>query len=123
MSAARSSVAFEAGGKAYEARLTTNAMCAYEDLYGETIQQVLSDFERGAASLKKLRGLLYVALGGAAVHKSIDAITVDQVGDIIDGIGFAAAGDLVSKLVEAAFPSTEGTVGNDSETTEHDPEI
>lgn len=99
MNTRRGSVSFEVGGASYSARLSTNAMIKYQDEAGENVIDAFNSMESGSVDMKRLRNLLWVSIDGD--HSK------DDVGDIMDDMGFERVGELLNDVVRAAFPDVD----------------
>lgn len=95
----RGGVTFEAGGKAYSLRYTTNALCRLEEASGKPIGSLLSGMQDGGMSIATVRLVLWAGVS--------PAVTVDHAGDMIDELGIDAVSDLITKAMEAAFPEAK----------------
>ena len=108
MSARRGTVSFTVGGASYTARLSTNAMVAYEDLTsGETVLEALVKLDGGAPSSRRLRNLMFAAIEGD--H------SLEEIGDLMDAMGMEEVGRVLRETARAAFPDAiaeEGVEGN-----------
>jgi len=62
----------EAAGKSYKLRLDINAMCCFEDVTGKEAMAVLEALERGKASTKDLRAMLWCCLQGHHPEATIE---------------------------------------------------
>lgn len=92
-----SSVTQDVGGEAEAFRLTTRAMMAVEDRLGAGIVDVMQGLESGFRI-----GTLAVLLAECANDGA--GRSLDWAQTAIDGMGIEAAGDLVGRMAEAAFP-------------------
>lgn len=99
-----SSVTQDVGGEAEAFRLTTRAMMAVEDRLGAGILEVMQGLE-GGFRVTTLAVLL------AECANDGGGRSLDWAQSAIDSIGMEAAGDLVGRMVEAAFPQA-GKSGN-----------
>lgn len=84
-------------GQKYTLRLDYNAIAEFEDMSGKKAFDVFKDFEAGSPAFRDLRLLIQAAL----LRHHPDA-TLILAGDIVSNDG-----DLVTKLLQAAFPSPE----------------
>ncbi|MCV3209603.1 gene transfer agent family protein [Mesorhizobium sp. YC-39] len=89
----RGTVTFEADGAAYTLKFSTNALIELEEALGTGIEKVGSMLaDPNAAKLKTLRLVFW-----AALTDHHEGMTVKTAGDLIDAIGVAEAGRLVSE--------------------------
>ena len=99
MTSKRGTVSFTAGDVSYQARLTTNAMIRFQDATGRSVIDAFAAMDGKSADIKGIRDLLWVSLEGD--H------TQENVGDLMDEIGFVEAGRIIGEIGRAAFPSSE----------------
>jgi hypothetical protein len=108
MTSKRGTVNFEAGGVSHKARLSTNAMIRFQDETGRSVLEAFAAMDGKSADIKALRDILWASLEGD--H------TREDVGDIIDDLGFVDAGGIIGELGRLAFPPDEpveaGAPGN-----------
>ena len=100
----RGRVSFTAGGKEHGLQFTTNRLCSLEEQSGRsTVDFAVALSGPDGAPLRDVRLLLQVGLGGA--------MTLAEVGDIIDEIGFKTAIEIAVKALHKAFdlPAPEET--------------
>lgn len=100
----RGAISFTVDGVEREARIGTNAMCAYQEKTGEQFIAALGEISKTPGDMVRLRNLFWAAVVGD--------LTVEEAGDMIEELGFGEAVDLISKAVEAAFPASDGATGN-----------
>lgn len=99
----RSGVPFKADGQDFTYKLSTNALCRYEDLTDETILQALVTVQKtgdktGASiQFRRVRGLLWAGLP--------EGVTLEEAGDVVDAIGIKRAFEIITKGAELAFPA------------------
>ena len=94
----KGTVEFEADGKAYSMRLSTNAQVRYQRAAGETFLDGLTAVQENPSDLERLRRLIWASMSHA------DNLTEDAAGDIMDEIGIEVAIAKLSEAVTAAFP-------------------
>lgn len=99
MNSKRGSISFEVGGASHSARLSTNSMVRYQDETGESIMDAFASMDSGRPDMKRLRALLWVCIEGD--HSQED------VGDIMDEMGFPEVGRVLGLVAKAAFPQAE----------------
>lgn len=99
----RGGVTFDALGKPWEARFTTNAICRIEERTGQSLEEVLGGVTVPGKRTLAFRLLLWAAIGG---------VTLDVAGEIMDDIGMVEADRIISAALQAAFPRPEGDTGN-----------
>lgn len=88
-------VAFEADGKAYTLRLSTNAICELEAALDRGLDAIVASMGR----LSTVRGLLW-----AALRDNHPDVTMAGAGLIIDKAGMPAVMAAVTSALTAAFP-------------------
>jgi len=99
--AAKGEVSFDAAGKTWTLRFGTNAICALETALGMGFAAALALLSDGTkVRVATIRSLVWAGLSGA--H---DDLTEEQAGELIDAIGIAKAGTLISEAVTLAFPA------------------
>lgn len=101
-------VTFEADGKTHTLRLDTNAICSLEDEIGIGILEIMRRMDSGVMST------LRTAYQCALVNGSTPGLSLAEVGELIDELGYARAATLLSKALEFAFPpaAAEGEGAN-----------
>ncbi len=99
----RGGVAFDALGKSWEVRFTTNAICRLEERAGKSLQEVLAETAEGGRRTLAFRLLIWAGLGG---------VTLEDAGDIMDAIGPAETDRVIAQALRLAFPPTAGDAGN-----------
>lgn len=99
----RGGVTFDALGKPWEARFTTNAVCRVEERAGKALEDVLADVTVPGRRTLAFRLLLWAAIGG---------VTIETAGDIMDDLGLVEVDRIISAALRAAFPQPEGDAGN-----------
>ena len=99
----RGGVTFDALGKAWEAKFTTNAICRVEERAGRSLEDVLADVTVPGKRTLAYRLLLWAALGG---------VTVEAAGEIMDDLGLVEVDRIISAALRAAFPAPDGDAGN-----------
>jgi hypothetical protein len=97
-------VEFEAGGKAYTMRMTTNAQVRYQRAAGETLLQGLVKIQEDPSDIDRLRRLIWASMS------HVEDMTEDAAGDVMDTIGIETAIGKLSEAVAAAYP--KATSGN-----------
>lgn len=91
-------VEFEAGGKSYTMRISTNAQVRYQRAVGETFLDGLSAIQENPSDTERLRRLIWTSMS------HVDGMTEDAAGDIMDDLGIEAAIGKLSEAVTAAYP-------------------
>lgn len=91
-------VSFEADGKTHTLRLDTNAICSLEDEVGIGILDIMRRMDSGSMST------LRIAYREALVNGSAERRTLNEVGELIDELGYVQAAALLSKALQFAFP-------------------
>lgn len=96
----RGDIAFDADGKTWTLRYSTNALCELEDDLGEGVAALGKSMANPAGvKLKTLRSLVWAGLRDH--HADLDK---RQAGDLIDAAGAQRIGELVMEAFKAAFP-------------------
>lgn len=110
-----STVEFEAGGKSYSMRMSTNAQVRYQRAAGETLLRGLQAVQDDPSDTERLRRLIWASMSHA------DGLTEDQAGDIMDDMGIEEAVAKLTEAVHSAYPKAaaaaqeaEGKTGNGS---------
>jgi hypothetical protein len=104
----KSTLDFEAGGRAYSLRLSTNAQIRYQRAAGETFLQGLVAVESNPSDLDRIRRLIWAGMS------HIEGVTEDTAGDLIDELGFDVAIDKLSQAVQLAYPAASAdAAGNE----------
>ena len=107
----RGEVDFEAGGKTYTLKMSTNAICQIEDLSGKSINEFSQGlFDPALFRIANLRLIFFACLLGG---KSEVASLLDA-GEILDAVGFEDGGVLIRTAYQRAFPTPEEGDGEDS---------
>ena len=97
-------VKIKAGSETYTFRFSTNAICSFEEATGEAITTALSPEGMRFATLRQL-----VHAGLSDNH---EGLSLKDVGDIMDEVGFDTLTDKLTEAITKAFPeSAEGNVG------------
>lgn len=99
MNTKRGTVSFDVGGVSHSARLSTNAMIKYQDETGVSVLEAFSEMEKKNVDMKVIRDLLWVSVEGE--H------TKEEIGDLIDEMGFVEAARILGEAGKLAFPQTE----------------
>lgn len=87
-------------GQQYTLALTLNAMVEIEDLFGIPFMQVCEKAEE--ASPKHIRGLIW-----ATLRKHHKELTVEQVGDLVDGGNLGALSAVLGRVVKVGSPDAK----------------
>lgn len=99
--AERGEVGFEALGKSWVLRYSTNAMCEIEEALGEPILAIANQLQdESRVSIRTLRALFRHGVEGCEDLK--------HAGELMDAIGFADAGQLIGEAFTRAFPADDG---------------
>ena len=93
-----STIEFEAGGKAYSMRMSTNAQVRYQRAAGETLLRGLQAVQEDPSDIDRIRRLIWASMS------HLDGLTEDQAGDIMDEMGIEVAIDKLTAAVHAAYP-------------------
>lgn len=101
----RGRISFEAGGESYVLHYSHNAICRLEEASGKSLGQLTRELEAMGENLS-VRSVRLLFWGGLP-----EGTTLDQAGEIMDGVGLQGAGDLIAKGVAAAFPSAKAGPG------------
>lgn len=91
----RGAVSFDALGKSYELRFTTNAICRIEEKSGRSLEAVLADTTIPGKRTLTYRLLFWAAVGG---------ITLETAGDIMDELGDVEVDRILAEGMRLAFP-------------------
>lgn len=105
-----STIEFEAGGKAYSMRMSTNAQVRYQRAAGETLLRGLQAVQDDPSDIDRIRRLIWASMS----HK--DGLTEDQAGDIMDEMGIELAIDKLTAAVHAAYPKAAAAAEQEAET-------
>lgn len=92
-------VSFEASGKTWSLRYSTNALCELEDDLDRGIGDVIESLQT-SPRLNMLRAVLRAGLSGHKVNQQ-------QAGDLIDELGFDRTRELIGTAFARAFPPVE----------------
>ena len=87
------------GGVSHKARLSTNAMIRFQDETGRSVLEAFADMDGKSADIKGIRDLLWVSVEGD--H------TRDDIGEMMDELGFVEAGRIIGEIGRAAFPPAD----------------
>lgn len=93
-------VEFEAGGKQYTMRITTNAQVRYQRAAGETFMAGLEAIQKNPSDFDRLRRLIWASMS------HVEGMTEDEAGDIMDEVGIGELTMKLSDAVAAAYPSS-----------------
>ncbi|HEU4986863.1 MAG TPA: GTA-gp10 family protein [Rhizobiaceae bacterium] len=100
----RGEVSFDAAGKTWTMRLSTNALCELEDALGSGVDAIgTSMADPRSAKVKTLRLIMW-----ASLTDHHEGVTVRQAGELIDEIGLDTAMGLVQKAFAAMQPEAKG---------------
>lgn len=94
----RGAIAFTAGGEERVIRFSTNAMCRYQDMSGETLMQAVGALQKTPDDMVRQRRLFSAGVVG---------LSEEEAGDIMDELGLMEAADLIGRAFDAAFPAPE----------------
>ena len=97
----RGEVEFSANGSTYTFRLGTNELCRLEAELGADPFEKIAE---GKASLGHLRTITLAGLG-----RHHPKLTADDVGDLIDEVGYKALGDLIQKSMSVLAPEDDAS--------------
>lgn len=95
-------VTFEALGKAWRFKFSTNALCKLEEELGQGVAEFAAMLQGGGNKIGIMRKLLWCGL----YYQHLD-LTEAAVGDIIDDLGFEHAPKVIQKAFENAFPASQ----------------
>lgn len=93
-----STIEFEAGGKSYSMRMSTNAQVRYQRAAGETLLRGLQAVQDDPSDIDRIRRLIWASMSHT------EGMTEDQAGDIMDEMGIEEAIDKLTAAVHAAYP-------------------
>jgi len=96
----RGEIAFKVGEKSYTFRLGTNELVKLEKELG--VEDPFEKLSKGQLGVSALRTIMHVALS-----RHHEGLSEEQAGDLIDELGFAKLGDLVSKAMEPLAAEAE----------------
>ena len=99
----RGGVSFDALGKPFELRFTTNAICRVEEKSGQSLEALLADTAVSGKRTLAFRTLLWAAIGG---------ITLETAGEIMDEIGPVEVDRILAEGLRLAFPPKDDAPGN-----------
>mgnify|MGYP003643760739 CR=1 FL=1 len=99
----RGTINFIADGADMTARLSTNAMAAYQDKTGEQFVVGLDMLSKSPGDIVRLRNLFWAAIVGD--------YSMEEVGDLIDDIGMGEVVEIIGQAVQAAFPASVVDMG------------
>jgi hypothetical protein len=106
----RGAVKFEAEGKTYSLRLTTNVLCGIEEETCRSIDALLAEMNLPGKRTVTFRYLFCRALGDRDM-------TLETTGDLIDSLGAEEADALLARALQAAFPPRDASAeGNGAPT-------
>lgn len=91
-----SSVTKHVGGRDITFKLSTRAMVSLERSFDQSLSEILDGLQDGFRVEVAVAVLQYAGNDGASM-------SADQAEDIVDGIGLAETGKLVSEIVAAAL--------------------
>lgn len=103
MNSKRGAVNFEVEGEQFTLRLTTNALVEYQDAQGETAFDGIQALSNGGIDFKRLRALVWC---GLTPRKSLE-----DVGDLIDDMGFETAAERIGDAFTAMMPEVKEQAG------------
>lgn len=96
-----SRVTKKVGGEPEAFRMTTRAMMAIEQESGKGIVRMMEGLEEGFRITDLVLILSECGEDGAGMSR-------ERAAEIVDQIGFMAAGELLGEIAEAAFPEAKG---------------
>lgn len=100
----RGRVPIEAGGRDLELRFTTNALCRIEEKTGRAFGEIAAGLS-GNVRISDLRVMFWAGANLASL---------DEAGEVIDGLGIKHAVELMGEAIKAAFPDAEPDTGGDA---------
>lgn len=95
-------VEFEADGKAYTMRLSTNAQVRYQRASGETFLEGITAVQDNPSDTERLRRLIWAGMS------HVDGLTEDAAGDVMDALGIEESIAKLGEAVNAAYPKASG---------------
>ena len=95
----RGEYAFDAGGKSYTLRYSTNALCELEAILEAPFLDVITDFAEGKMSIVNTRALFY-----AGLQERHPDLSISAVGNLLDEVGMGTAIKAINEAVSLAFP-------------------
>jgi len=108
-------VEFEAGGKAYSMRLSTNAQVRYQRAAGESLLRGLEQIQKDPSDIDRLRRLIWASMS------HFDGLTEDQAGDIMDEVGIELAIAKLTEAVTAAYPQASADASGNGQRAKKSP--
>lgn len=105
-------VEFEAVGKTYKLRYSTNAICELEDKLDRSFTSIARDIVDAAKQPEKVRFGTLRAIFWAGLQDCHPDLSVKDAGDLMVEVGgVAEAMQLISEAFVLAFPAQEETKG------------
>lgn len=106
-------LAFEAGGKTYTLRFSTNAICELEDKLDRSFLSISGDLAKAVTEPDKVRFGTVRAIMWAGLRDHHPNLTVEEAGEIMTQVGgMLPAVGLVTDAFVLAFPSPEAKDSN-----------
>lgn len=100
LSRKRGAIEFEAAGKPFVLRLTTNAQVRFKEAQGRSIIKALAEMETSAdPDLGAIRAMFQ--------HCLTPEVTADEAGDIMDEVGILEAARLIAEAASLAYPTPD----------------
>lgn len=99
----RGEVAFEASGKTWTLRYSTNSLCELEDALGLPVNKIIAGLQdRDNVRIKTIRAVVWAGLRDRHAE-----ITLAEAGELISDAGLGPMTTKVGEAFAAAFPETE----------------
>lgn len=96
----RGEVEFTLNKKVHTLHFSTNAMCELENAFGDGVLQIAQKMSDTAhLKISDLRTIFW-----AGLRDYHEAITPNEAGKLMDGIGLAKASELIAKAFTQSFP-------------------
>lgn len=102
---ARGEVAVDFRGKSINLKLTTNAVCTLEAVHDKSLSQLLIDL-RSDPRITIIR-----AVYRAMMLNAVPDASLEDAGDLIDGLDPDQQMEVFTRAVEVAFPKTDDADG------------
>jgi hypothetical protein len=100
----RGFIDFEVRDTSYRIAFTTNALCEWEEMTGQSIKDLTTSMSN--PTIKMMRSLLW-----AGLRDFHPEVSLKDVGDIIDEVGVPVASSIISKAFSVAFPENKKESG------------
>lgn len=101
-------IAFEAGGKSYTLRFSTNAICELENALDRSIISISQDLVNAEKNPESLRFSTLRAILWAGLREHHPGMTLVEAGDVMTEIGgLSKAVELIAEGFTLAFPEPQ----------------